>query len=183
MAIIEVFNKAYDFTALALLKTITIILTVLIGFIIGRFAGKLSYHLFRELEIDTVLSKATKRKFKLQKRLSAFIEFFVYFLTIITVLNQLGVTTVVLYFVAVTILLVIVVALIMGFKDLLPNAFAGYTLYRQKFFVEGDRIRVNEVEGKVISVSLLETKIETKKGDTILVPNSTLVKQQIVKKK
>jgi small-conductance mechanosensitive channel len=37
------------------------------------------------------------------------------------------------------------------------------------------------MEGRVMSVSLFETKLQTKKGDLIHIPNSELTKTHIIK--
>ena len=48
---------------------------------------------------------------------------------------------------------------------------------------KGDKIKVDNLVGKVKKISLIETEIETKSGDIIYIPNSTLTKKEITIKK
>ncbi|MBI2668192.1 mechanosensitive ion channel, partial [Candidatus Woesearchaeota archaeon] len=43
-------------------------------------------------------------------------------------------------------------------------------------------IEVKDISGKVIEITLTETKIETKDKEIVLIPNSLLLKEKIKKK-
>ena len=163
-------------------KFVIAIIILLIGFIIARIVGRLTKKILSELEVDYILKKAAGVKFSLEKTVSRSLEYFIYFLAVVLTLNQLGVTTTVLHLIAGAIILIIAVSFILAVKDFIPNLIAGFMIYQRKRFKPGDRIKVGEVEGKIKSITLLETRIITKSGDTILIPNSTLTKG-VVKKK
>ena len=60
----------------------------------------------------------------------------------------------------------------------------GYTKYLYKIKLKNlSKIKVDKLEGKVTKISFLETQIETKKGDTIHIPNSTITKKEFIVKK
>jgi len=42
---------------------------------------------------------------------------------------------------------------------------------------------VGEIEGVVVEVNLIDTRIKTEKGDIIYVPNSNMIKKKVVKLK
>jgi small-conductance mechanosensitive channel len=73
-------------------------------------------------------------------------------------------------------------AVIIGFalQDTLGNLFAGLAIQVEKPFRVGDWIRVAEHEGLVLEVTWRATKIRTKSGNFIIVPNSLISKDKIV---
>ncbi len=164
-------------------KIIASVIILLIGFIIGRLAGRVVYKILHDLELDRVLKKGARIDIKLERGVSVFITYFIYFITIIMVLNQLNVTTTVLQMLSAAIIIIVIISVILAIKDFIPNVFAGFYLYRNKFVKEGEMIRVRGIEGRVREVTLLETKLETRDGDTVYMPNSVLTKTEIVKLK
>jgi len=72
---------------------------------------------------------------------------------------------------------------LLAIKDFFPNFFAGITIYRKGEFKAGDLVKIDTAEGRVLSVNLLETKLETAGGDSIFVPNSVVSKSKVIKLK
>jgi small-conductance mechanosensitive channel len=68
-------------------------------------------------------------------------------------------------------------------KDFIPNLVAGLFMLKKTEIEKGKRIKAGNVEGTVVEIGLIETKIKTKKGDEIYIPNSTLTKEKLVVKK
>ncbi len=163
-------------------KIIVAIVILLIGFIVGRIAGRLLHKILHEIELDKILKKAGI-KIALEDILSHFLTYFIYFITIIWALSELGLTTTILNMVSAAILIVIIVAVLLAVKDFIPNAFSGFFIYRKDLIKPGDRIKINGLEGKVKKISLVETEVETRKGDLILLPNSNVTKKAIIVKK
>ncbi len=162
-------------------KLIVAVIIILIGFILGRVVGKLTQKLLHELELDRILKETARIKFSLEKMLGKFIAYFIYFLTIIIALNQIGLTTTILHMISAAVLIIIVISIILGVKEFIPNLLAGIHIHRKALIKEGDRIRVRGTEGKVISVDMTEVKLKTAKGDMIFMPNSLLIKEELVK--
>ena len=52
-------------------------------------------------------------------------------------------------------------------------------MQNNKKFKVGQVIKVKGMQGKIIQITLLETKIETKTGDIIFIPNSVLNKTEV----
>lgn len=182
----EFFSNAAEnimnFLSGIILQIIVAIIILLIGFILGRVAEKLVNRMLHEVDMDKML-KAAGSKFSLENFLSKSLKYLIYFIFIIFALNQLGITATILYIVLVAILIVLIISTFFGIKDFIPNFFAGISIYRKKYILVGEKIRVNDVEGEVIQVNLTETRLRTKKGDIIYFPNSTLMKSKIVKLK
>lgn len=158
------------------------IVILLIGLVIGRFIGNIVRKILRELEVSKIL-KEEGVKFPLEDVLSVGIKYVVYFVAIILALNQVGLTDTVLNIFLGIILVLIVIFIILAFKDFIPNAMAGFFVHQRRDIKEGDQIRVKNIEGKVIDINLIETKVKTKSGDVIYIPNSFLTKNEVKKRK
>src|SRR5262245_18219499 len=73
-------------------------------------------------------------------------------------------------------------AVVVGFalQDTLGNAFAGLAIQSEKPFRVGHWIKVGEFEGRVAEVTWRATKLRTKSGNFVVVPNNTIGKDAII---
>jgi len=165
------------------LKFILAITIILIGFVIGRLAGKLVTTVLHEFELDKIVKKATSTKFSAEGFIGNLASYAIYFFVFIMALNQLGLATPILYILAISVLLIVVISITLAVRDLIPNMFAGFTIHRKGFLDVGDTIKVKDMKGKIISINLVETRIETKSKDLISIPNVILTKNEVVKVK
>ena len=72
-------------------------------------------------------------------------------------------------------------AVVVGFalQDTLGNAFAGLGIQSEKPFRVGHWIRVGDFEGRVAEVTWRATKLRTKSGNFVIVPNNIIAKDAI----
>jgi small-conductance mechanosensitive channel len=72
-------------------------------------------------------------------------------------------------------------AVVVGFalQDTLGNAFAGLGIQSEKPFRVGHWIRVGDFEGRVSEVTWRATKLRTKAGNFVVVPNNIIAKEAI----
>jgi small-conductance mechanosensitive channel/CRP-like cAMP-binding protein len=72
-------------------------------------------------------------------------------------------------------------AVVVGFalQDTLGNAFAGLGIQSEKPFRVGHWIRVGDFEGRVAEVTWRATKLRTKSGNFVVVPNNIIAKEAI----
>jgi small-conductance mechanosensitive channel/CRP-like cAMP-binding protein len=72
-------------------------------------------------------------------------------------------------------------AVVLGFalQDTLGNAFAGLAIQSEKPFHVGHWIRVGDFEGRVAEVTWRATKLRTKAGNFVIVPNNIVSKEAI----
>jgi small-conductance mechanosensitive channel len=72
-------------------------------------------------------------------------------------------------------------AVVIGFalQDTLGNAFAGLAIQSEKPFHVGHWIRVGEFEGRVAEVTWRATKLRTKTGNFVILPNNLMAKEAI----
>lgn len=160
-------------------NVIAAVIVLLIGFIIGKIAAKFVQKFLKEIELNKILKKAAGIKVSVEEILTYFVQYFIYFLFIIMALNQLGLTTTILNMLSGAIILVIILSIFLGIKDFVPNFLAGMFIHSKGFIKQGDYIKVKNLQGKIIKINMVETRIETKGGDIIYIPNSMLTKQEV----
>lgn len=73
-------------------------------------------------------------------------------------------------------------AVVVGFalKDTLGNAFAGLAIQSEAPFHVGNWIQLGEFEGRVAEVTWRATKLRTKTGNFVIVPNNRIAQEAIV---
>lgn len=74
-----------------------------------------------------------------------------------------------------------VVTAVIGFslQDTLGNVMGGMSLQLERSIGVGDWVRVGDVEGVVREIRWRQTSIETRNWDTVVIPNSQLMKSQV----
>jgi len=74
------------------------------------------------------------------------------------------------------------VTLVVGLalQDLLSNLFSGITLNMERPFRTGDWVMAGSETGEVVETTWRATRIKTLDGDFVVIPNSTISKEQIV---
>ena len=108
-------------------------------------------------------------------------NFFILILTFIIALTQLKIetdilTNVLMIFMA-SMGLAVAISFGLGSKDIFRNIIAG--VYLNKSIREGEKIKTSHVNGKIIHIGTILTKIETSDNEELSVPNSQLVESTI----
>jgi small-conductance mechanosensitive channel len=189
-AFTDTITQAYDYvrnsTSGLFYKFIVAIILLLVGFIIGRICGRLVFRFLHSFEINESLSKLSGVRMKIEEIAETFTTYFIYFITVVIVLQQMGLATTVLHMIAAGVIIIIILSTFLGVKDFIPNAIAGLYIQRRRKFLVGQTIKVKGMSGKIDKITLLETRLKTKSGDIILIPNSILHKTEVtyvIKKK
>lgn len=168
-----------------LTRFIGALIILLIGIIIGRVLGKFVKRILHEFEFDTFIRKTTSIKISLEELISHLLEYIIYLLSIVYALSKVGLVSTVFQLIALVVIIFIALSIILGLKDFIPNMLSGIRMQQKRYFNEGDTIlmknKENEIEGRIVNLNLIETVVETKKGDIIHIPNS-LLSSSIVKK-
>ncbi len=158
-------------------KIVIFFLILFIGFLVGKIIGRLVRKILRDIKTDAFVNRTLGWKLSLERTISSLVAGLVYLVSFILALNAVGLTTLVLEIILGVFVLAIVLSFLIALKDIIPNAAAGLTI-RQKV-KEGVKVKMDDAEGKVKEVNLLETIVQTKNGDTIVVPNALFAKQLI----
>jgi len=153
------------------------VVILLIGFGFGLLAKKLVKKVLKEIELNKIMAKVGFT-YDLEKWISSIIPYLIYLVTIVFFLDQLGITSVVLYLVVGAILMLVILTFLVGLKDVMPNFVAWVLLQRKSKIREGSRVEVREIAGRVEKVGYLETEIRTDSDDILYVPNSLFMKSK-----
>jgi small-conductance mechanosensitive channel len=165
------------------LLTIAIgIVIILIGFGIGVLVKKILAKLLHELGLNKVMSKVGIRH-DLEKWVSSITSYVIYLFTIVFFLDYLGIKSIVLYLIVGAVLMLVILTLLVGLKDVIPNFIGWLFIQKKGAFKEGRRVDVKEIHGTVEKVGYLETEIKTESGDILYVPNSLFLKSKFRIKK
>ena len=160
------------------------IIIALIGFIIGKIVGKIVQKVLNEFHVDEALKKSGVNV-SIEHLLGNFLTYFIYFISLVMAMNQVGLTTIILNMISGGLILLMILSVILAIKDFVPNVVAGTFIYRKGIVKKGNIIAFDDVKAKVIETTLIETKLESQNKDIIYVPNSLLAKKaiRIIKKK
>jgi len=147
-----------------------------LGFLVGKILGRLARKMLGELKTDAFF-RSLGWKLSVERGLAHLVAGLTYTVTLILALNAVGLTTVVLEIILGVFVFALLLSFLLALKDVIPNATAGVMLKRK--LEPGIMLKLDDVEGVVTSVTLLETIITTKGGDTIVIPNSLFARQRI----
>ncbi len=166
-----------------LINILSAFLILIIGLILAQILSNIIRKVIKGMEISKTLEDQLKIKFKLEKYLASIVKYILYLVTIILVLNKLGVSTRVLEIIFIIIIVAMIIFIILAFKDWLPNLISGFYIIKSQKLEKGDIIKVKGITGRVMQINLLETKIETNNNEIIFIPNHTITKYEVTKVK
>ena len=180
MAILSTVVGVLNGTASRLLtKYVAALVILLVGFIVARLIGIISTIVLRELNINRIVKRYLGLGISLEEILSTVFVYTAYFFTIVMALDQIELTTKLFDMVSIAVIIVIAISIGIALKDFIPNLIAGFYLLHVGHVKPGDRVKIDNSEGRIVELHLLESRIETKEKDTLLVPNSTMIKKII----
>ena len=108
------------------------------------------------------------------------VKYVLYFITFVVAIAQFGFGTFIVEGLLFTIILIFGFILIYSMKDLIPNISAGIIISRHRLFKVGDKIQIEGYKGTVREFTIVHTKIEDELGRIIVIPNSRIVKEEII---
>lgn len=164
-------------------KVLLAIIILLSGFIIGKVVSKIISKILAEFQLNKVFYDISGIKSHIEEIISHFVLYFIYFISIVTALRQLGIATEVLNIVSGVIIILIGIFILLSVKDFIPNIISGIIIHQKNLFSKEDRIEFKGITGKIKEITLLDTKLITKNGDIIIIPNVNLTKNEIIIKK
>ena len=179
---IAAFLKGNSFPVIPM-KWVVPVVIFFVGAIVAKMVSGLLFRLLNELEINSLFHRATKNHVNITLIISNLLKYSLYLIFLVIALNQLGITSIILYLIVGFSLLVILVTFFLGAKDFIPNFFAGMFVLKSKEIKKGDFIHCGEISGTVESTGLIETKLKTHKGEYVFVPNASLIKKSLTVKK
>lgn len=166
-----------------IINIVTALLILLLGLLIAKIISNILKKLLKEVEINNIIKEQFKLNFNLSQLITSIIKYFIYAITIILVLNQLGVSKKTLQITFLIIVILAVIFTVLAFKDWLPNLISGILILKNKNIKPGYQIKINNIKGTIKKVNLIETQIETNNKELIFIPNSTISQYEVTKAK
>lgn len=156
---------------------------LLLGFIAGRLLGKLVERVLEDLEVNKAVQSAVRLSLPLDEIFGAVVMYSIYFFAIVLAVDALDLELVFFNAIALVIIALIMISILFSLIDFVPNVFSGIYLHQKGNARPGDNVKVGDIEGKVESIDLVDTRVETKNGDKLYVPNNLFVKQAVIVRK
>ncbi len=152
-------------------KIVWAFVILIISLVLGKIAEKFIQRLLAEFKINEATEKFIKIPVKLDELIAGIVSKVIYIIGIILALNALSLTGIILNTIAIVVMILVIILIFLGLKDFIPNSFAGLILHAKRSIHEGDYVCVDRICGTVRSFELLQTRLETKNGDMIYIPN------------
>jgi len=163
------------------LTTVNIISSFLI-LVLGWFLATIFSNILKKVIKNIGLNKAFEKhlKFTLEHNLSSIVKYALIAVAFVLALRRLGIPARVFYWTLGVIIVLTLIFTLLALKDLIPNFLSWIYITKTQKIKRGDTFSVKGVQGNVLRVNVLETKVRTEKGEIIFIPN-TLVRKTLKK--
>lgn len=158
---------------------LTAAIIVFIGLIAGRIISKLIRKTLHRFGANKLLKEA-HIDFDAEEFSEKASKWIIYAIAFFMALTELGIGTIVISIVMLTLVAIMLILMILGLRDTIPNIFAGIYLHSKHSIKVGDRIKVDKIRGKVEYINLIHVRIKDEKGNIIVMPSSSLTNKEIV---
>ncbi len=173
--------QVYDILTQTSLKVIAAFVILLLGLVLGRVISKIIERILNELELNKKLKKKNIN-LSLEELISGIIRYGIYIAAVFFALNQIGLSFILLRTIIVIFTLLIIIFIILSIKDIIPNFISGLIIKSKSNIKINDNIQISNINGKIISITLLTTKIKTLDNNILVIPNFYLIRNKVVKK-
>ncbi len=146
------------------------LLYAILVLIVGLIAIKLINKLVAKLLLKTKLERIA------QGFIRSIIKVLLYVVLIFAVLQMFGIPITGL----VTVLATAGAAIALSLKDSLSNVACGMIIITNKPFKQNDYIQIDDLEGTVKSIKIMNTELITTDNKTIVIPNSTIMSSEVI---
>jgi MscS family membrane protein len=163
----------FGLNSLVLPETVATIIArgyqVIVALLVGWLLSRLFDALYREYMVPLAEKTENDLDDQLMPILSKGVKIIIWAMAIIIGLNNAG------YDVAALIagLGIGGLALAMAAQDTVSNVFGGFTIFTDRPFKMGDRIKVAGFDGSVVEIGVRSTRLKTLEGRIVTIPNAT----------
>lgn len=146
----------------------TVLVTIFLGFVVAKLLGRLVNRILSEAEINRLLKQSGIKA--IDQRIARIVEIAVYVITVLVVLQQLGLTQIVIAIIVIATALALGLFLFLALKSNVPNFLKGFAVRKELKKHVGDIIEIGGVKGKLTKVGLIQSLIHEK--EKIYIPHS-----------
>lgn len=169
---ISMFNLSADGVLVRLLSALIILV---IGYIAGRLAKKLLVKIFSWLGLRKILREKLNTDIEFDRIIPNIIKYVIYAVALGLGIASLGWLQMVGQIVGVVILIVVLVVLFVVLKNFFINLFLGFSLHYDKRIKIGVEIKVGSIKGRIAKINPTGVKVKTN-GRIVVIPNEFLKK-------
>lgn len=168
--VLNFFNKILqgikDFFSNSKNTIINVLLLTFLGILVIKLLTKLLYKIFSKTKVEHLI----------YNYIITIIKIILYFTLIMSILGMLGIDTTSI----IALLTTLSLALSLAMETIFSNLANGLIIIVTKPFKEGDWISIDDYEGSVKDIRLLNTILNTVDNKDILIPNSHFVGKELV---
>lgn len=158
-------------------KFVIFFLIIFIGFLVGKILGRLIKKILADIKTDEFCRNHLNIKFSIERTLASLIASIIYIASVLFALDAIGFTAALVEILLLIVIVAILLSLLFAIKETFQNAGARF-MWKQAL-KPGAYIRMEETEGEIKAINLLDTVIETRNGDTIIVPNGLFLNRTV----
>lgn len=162
-----------EIAGINVIQVIEVIVALAVTYLVARIVSRVLAKVFEKTPFPEEIEKGIVRG----------VKYVIYVVGVFAVISLLGVdlTSLIVGLGAFSI------AISFAMSNIIQNFVSGILVLSDRAFVNGDEIMIRiggkEYEGRVVKIGIRTTLIETKDGDTVIVPNSVFVSNPVVRKK
>jgi len=136
------------------------IITLFTGIIIAKISKKIVKKVLIEAEINTILNAAGFRP--LSEELARITEYIIYGITIFIILQQFGITRILINALIAIIIVVLIITTMISTRHHIPNAITGLFIKKKIKKYLGKKIQIDNIKGKLEEIGISSIKIKNK---------------------
>lgn len=129
-----------------------------VGFIIAKLTARILKKLLAEAELNRILESAGFKP--ISNSIASLVQYVIYTVTLFIILQQFGLTKIVLIIVVIIAFLVFAFSLLLAVRDFVPNAVAGLWLRKKLRPYIGKNIKIGNVKGRLKRVGVVSSIIK-----------------------
>ena len=154
-------------------------LIFLMGLILSNFLSTLAYKFVGKIKIP--IKKLIKTKKEPEEIVKKFVKTIIISIFTIMSLIQIGIAVSLMKFLLYIFSGILIVSFGLSLRDFFPNGIAGIYIIYKKLIKTGDKLTIDDIDGKVFEINLINTHLIMKTGNILIIPNSYIIKNKIIK--
>ncbi|MEK9635341.1 MAG: mechanosensitive ion channel domain-containing protein [Candidatus Woesearchaeota archaeon] len=154
-------------------------LIFLMGLILSNFLSTLAYKFVKKIKIP--IKKLIKLKKEPEIYAKNIVKYIIISIFTIMSLLQIGIAVSLMNFLLYIFAGILIISFGLSLRDFFPNAIAGIYVIYKKLLKTGDKIEIDNISGKIFEINLINTHLIMSTGNVLIIPNSYLIKNIIIK--
>lgn len=157
----------------AVITATIVTVTILIGITLAKILGRVTQRLLAEAEVNRLLKQSGVKA--IDQRVGSLVEWAIYSITGLTVLQELGLTRIAIGIVIIGGSTLIGLSILLALRSFVPNYVHGFKVRKELKNKIGKEVKIGMVEGKLLKIGRIQSIIMEKEKHYL--PHSYTAKQ------